>query len=229
VRGFDFRETCLVIPVIRDKEDFRSDPVMDQVPESLEGLGFGTVLMLTQESVDIDRISEPDVTGRPVMEIISVLDAGGDHVGLPFLRTGKGNAGDTLLDGKEGVLGTVSSFAEKAERNAVLQHFVHFLIDHKGYPQGLLANEVELRVGEKRLRCDTVLYSRELKPQMIIEYKAADIELTQRVFDQITVYNMLLHVDYLIVSNGRQHYCCQMDYEQGSYRFLRDIPDYATL
>ena len=111
----------------------------------------------------------------------------------------------------------------------VRQHFVHFLIDHKGYPQGLLANEVELRVGEKRLRCDTVLYSRELKPQMIIEYKAADIELTQRVFDQITVYNMLLHVDYLIVSNGRQHYCCQMDYEQGSYRFLRDIPDYATL
>ena len=40
---------------------------------------------------------------------------------------------------------------------------------------------------------------------MIIEYKAPTIALTQKVFDQITVYNMLLHVDYLVVSNGLQH------------------------
>ena len=76
----------------------------------------------------------------------------------------------------------------------VRQHFVHFLIEHKGYPQGLLCNEKELRVGEKKLRCDTLLYNRALQPQMIIEYKAPDVEITQRVFDQITAYNFLLHV-----------------------------------
>ena len=27
----------------------------------------------------------------------------------------------------------------------VRQHFVHFLVEHKGYPKGLLANEVELK------------------------------------------------------------------------------------
>ena len=111
----------------------------------------------------------------------------------------------------------------------VRQHFVHFLVEHKGYPKGLLANELELRVGEKRLRCDTVLYDRALHPQMIIEYKAPDITLTQRVFEQITTYNLLLHVDYLIISNGCQHYCCRMNYEQRSYQFLSDIPDYSTL
>jgi len=111
----------------------------------------------------------------------------------------------------------------------VRQHFVHYLIDHKGYPKGLLANEVELRVGEKRLRCDTLLYNRELQPQMIVEYKAPDIELTQRVFDQISVYNMLLHVDYLVVSNGLTHYCCRMNYEQQRYAFLREIPSYSQL
>ena len=111
----------------------------------------------------------------------------------------------------------------------VRQHFVHFLTEHKGYPKGLLANEVELRVGDKHLRCDTLLYNRELKPQMIIEYKKPDIELTQRVFDQITVYNFLLHVDYLVVSNGRQHYCCKMDYEKREYSFLESIPNYESL
>ena len=52
---------------------------------------------------------------------------------------------------------------------------------------------------------------------------------TQAVFDQITRYNMVLKVDYLIVSNGMQHYCCRMDYENQSYTFLQDIPDYKSL
>ena len=111
----------------------------------------------------------------------------------------------------------------------VRQHFVHYLVEHKGYPKGLLANELELRVGEKHLRCDTVLYNNELQPVMIVEYKAPDIAITQRVFDQITVYNMLLHVDYLVVSNGLQHYCCRMDYARRSYEFLRDIPNFPDI
>ena len=111
----------------------------------------------------------------------------------------------------------------------VRQHFVHFLVEHKGYPKGLLSNELELRIGPKRLRCDTVLYNNVLQPRMIIEYKAPDVSITQRVFDQITVYNMLLHVDYLVVSNGLLHYCCRMDYEHHSYEFLSDIPAYAVL
>jgi hypothetical protein len=111
----------------------------------------------------------------------------------------------------------------------VRQHFTHFLVEQKGYPRGLLANEVELRVGEKKLRADTLLYNKEMQPRMIIEYKAPEIEITQRVFDQISVYNHLLHVDYLIVSNGMQHYCCRMNYEKREYSFLQDIPLYDEL
>ena len=111
----------------------------------------------------------------------------------------------------------------------VRQHFVHYLIEQKGYPKGLLCNEVELRVGEKKLRCDTLLYDKVLAPQMIIEYKKPEVALTQRVFDQISVYNMLLHVDYLIVSNGLQHICCRMNYESHSYEFLQEIPHYSSL
>ena len=103
----------------------------------------------------------------------------------------------------------------------VRQHFVHFLVEHKGYPAALMANEIQLKVGEKTLRADSVLYSRDLKPRMIIEYKAPHIPITQKVFDQISIYNMLLHVDYLVVSNGLQHYICKMDYNDKKYLFLR--------
>lgn len=111
----------------------------------------------------------------------------------------------------------------------VRQHFVHFLIEHKGYPTALLANEIELRIGEKHLRADTLLYNKELRPHMLIEYKSPTIALTQKVFDQISAYNLLLHADYLIVSNGMQHICCRMDYEQNTYHFLEEIPDYSEL
>ncbi len=111
----------------------------------------------------------------------------------------------------------------------VRQHFVHFLVEHKGYPAALIANEIQLKVGEKTLRADSVLYSRDLKPRMIIEYKAPHIPITQKVFDQISIYNMLLHVDYLVVSNGLQHYICKMDYNDKKYLFLEDIPDYEEL
>lgn len=111
----------------------------------------------------------------------------------------------------------------------VRQHFVHFLIDHKGYPAALLANEIQLKCGEKTLRADSVLYSRELVPRMIIEYKAPHIPITQKVFDQITAYNLLLHVDFLLVSNGMEHYICKMDYEAGKYSFLKEIPNYENL
>ena len=111
----------------------------------------------------------------------------------------------------------------------VRQHFTHYLTDHKGYPKGLLGNEVELHISEKRLRCDTILYNKQGQPQMIIEYKAPTIKIQQKTFGQISVYNLLLHVDYLIVSNGLQHYCCKMDYDNQKYLFLQDIPDYENL
>ena len=111
----------------------------------------------------------------------------------------------------------------------VRQHFVHFLVEHKGYPDSLLANEVALTLNGTSRRCDTVLYDRTLSPRMIIEYKAPHIPITQKVFDQISRYNLVFRVDYLIVSNGLSHYCCRMDYARQSYQFLTDVPGYSEL
>ena len=111
----------------------------------------------------------------------------------------------------------------------VRQHFVHLLTDFKGYPKGLLANEIQLNLNGTKKRCDTVLFNKDLSARMIMEYKAPNIEITQAVFDQITRYNMVLKVEYLIVSNGMRHYCCKIDYNTMQYTFLPDIPSYTEL
>ena len=111
----------------------------------------------------------------------------------------------------------------------VRQHFTHWLVDHKDDPKGLLANEVALVCGDKTVRCDSIVYASDQRPLMIIEYKAPTVPLTQHVFTQISSYNLLLHVDHLIVSNGLQHYCLRMDYDHQSYQFLPTIPPYSEL
>ena len=111
----------------------------------------------------------------------------------------------------------------------VRQHFVNLLTEIKGYPKGLLANEVQLNLNGTKKRCDTVLFDKNLQARMIVEYKAPHVEITQNVFDQITRYNMVLKVEYLIVSNGLNHYCCRIDYTTMKYTFLPDIPAYGEL
>lgn len=111
----------------------------------------------------------------------------------------------------------------------VRQHFIHFLILYKNYPKSLMANEVSLKLNNMSRRCDTVLYNKDLKPVMIIEYKAPTVELTQKIFTQISTYNLVLKVDYLIVSNGLKHFICKMNYDTKSYTFLPEIPDYRNL
>ena len=115
----------------------------------------------------------------------------------------------------------------------VRQHFVHYLMDEKGYPQERLANEVALTLNGMTRRCDTVVYGvgaeGRLQPRMIIEYKRAGVEITQRVFDQICRYNMVLQVDYLVVSNGLRHFCCKMNESRTGYVFLEDIPEWKDV
>ena len=103
----------------------------------------------------------------------------------------------------------------------VRQHFVNFLIESRGFPAALMANEVAITVNGMKRRCDTVVYDKQLQPRVIVEYKAPTVKITKEVFAQISRYNLTLKVDYLIVSNGLQHYCCRMDYPNSSYTFLQ--------
>lgn len=111
----------------------------------------------------------------------------------------------------------------------VRQHFVNYLINHKGFPESLMANEIGITLNGTRRRCDTVVFDKHGSPMVIVEYKASSIVISQSTFDQIVRYNMVLHARYLIVSNGMNHYFCRIDYDNMSYDFLKEVPDYADL
>ncbi len=111
----------------------------------------------------------------------------------------------------------------------VRQHFVHMLINHYEYPSGLMANEVPLTLNQTKRRCDTVVYDKYGHPIVIIEYKRTTVEINQKVFDQISLYNIALKVPYLYVSNGIRSIACKVDYDKNEIRFLRDIPNYIDL
>lgn len=112
----------------------------------------------------------------------------------------------------------------------VRQHFIAYLISKKGFPRSLMANELALTLNGTRRRCDTVVFDRTgRRPMMIVEYKAPHIAVSQRTFDQIARYNIVLKTPWLVVSNGMNHYCCRVDSDAGTYSFVDRLPTYSDI
>ena len=111
----------------------------------------------------------------------------------------------------------------------VRQNFLRYLVDEKNYSKTLIAVEKEFKLNSLSKRCDAIVYNRKGKPVLIVECKAASVNINQSVFDQIVRYNMKLNVDFLIVTNGLTHYCCKINYAKKSYSFLKEIPDFTKI
>ncbi len=111
----------------------------------------------------------------------------------------------------------------------VRQNFIQFLIQEKYYPEQLIKVEMGFKVNNLIKRSDIIVYDRKGKPSLIVECKAPTVKVSQDVFDQIARYNISLKVDFLVVTNGLEHYCCQINHQKKSYQFLRNIPEFEDL
>ncbi len=111
----------------------------------------------------------------------------------------------------------------------VRQHFIMYLIKQKQVPAGLIILEKQLIMNKMSRRPDILIHNRQGEAVMIVECKAPEVNITQDTFDQVARYNSVLSVQYLVVTNGLQHFCCQMDYKGNTYRFLEDIPEYNEM
>ena len=108
----------------------------------------------------------------------------------------------------------------------VRQNFILFLSEEKKYPVGLFSVERGVKVNELNKRTDLVIYDREKKPWMLVEFKAHDVPVTQEVFYQAARYNLAHNVPYMVVSNGIEHYCCKMT--ATSFEFMDDLPEFPV-
>ncbi len=111
----------------------------------------------------------------------------------------------------------------------VRQNLIKYLINDRGIPGGLISIEKGLEVNKLKKRTDAVVHNKAGKPIMIVECKAPSVKIKQEVFEQIARYNMSLKVPFLLVSNGHEHYCCKINFETNSFKFLKDIPLYKNL
>ena len=118
----------------------------------------------------------------------------------------------------------------------VRQKMIEFLHTKCKWPLGLMNSEVEISLSdvnssftsETKYRCDIVCYDKNVVPQIVVECKAPDIKITQKTFNQIWKYAIILKTNWVIVTNGVNTYCCKLNKEKNIFEFVNQFPRYTT-
>jgi hypothetical protein len=108
----------------------------------------------------------------------------------------------------------------------VRQHTVQFLLQEKNYPKSYINVEKLIKVNNINKRYDAVVFHPNGELFLLIECKAPDVKITQQTFDQVARYNLKLKAQYLMVTNGLNHYFCEMDFDNEKYIFLAELPEF---
>lgn len=108
----------------------------------------------------------------------------------------------------------------------VRQHVIFYLTQEKKYPLSLIAVEKQLKINSMVKRSDIVIFNPDGTPEILVECKAPSVNISQQTFDQIARYNLAMKSTYLMVTNGLNHYYCQIDEDKETYVFLREIPEH---
>ena len=111
----------------------------------------------------------------------------------------------------------------------VRQNFAHYLVTEKGYPASRMMFEKSVHINKMSKRCDILVCNDTGSPVMIIECKAPEIKIGQATFEQVSIYNIAFRVEYLIITNGLQHYCCIVNFIEKTVNFLQEIPEYSNI
>lgn len=108
----------------------------------------------------------------------------------------------------------------------VRQHCIQFLLNEKNFPKSHINIEKKITINQLTKRYDIVVFNPDGSIHLIVECKAPNVMINQSTFDQIARYNLALNATYLMVTNGLNHYYCQMDYKEQRYQFLENLPSY---
>ena len=111
----------------------------------------------------------------------------------------------------------------------VRQNIILYLVNTKNYPLNLMRVEVGMKLNDMQKRCDVLIYNRNRSPLLMIECKAENIKISQALFEQISRYNLVFKVPYLVATNGKNTYCCKINFEKQTYEFLNEIPTFEEL
>ena len=109
----------------------------------------------------------------------------------------------------------------------VRQHVLNYLIEDLKYPKSLINVEKLVNVNGLKRRYDIVVFKSDGSLFLLVECKAPEVQISQATFDQIAQYNFVLKAENLMITNGLNHYFCQMDFENEKYVFLKELPEFS--
>ena len=110
----------------------------------------------------------------------------------------------------------------------VRQHVVHYLLNDKKAPKSWINVEKQFTLAGLKKRFDVIVFSGDGSVQLLVECKAPNVTISQETFDQIARYNMNFNAQYMMITNGLNHYYCNFDYENQQYKFCEDLPILST-
>ena len=111
----------------------------------------------------------------------------------------------------------------------VRQHFLHYLTNHLGYSPALIRLEQGVKYNHLQYRTDILVYNRAAQPLLLAECKAPQVPLNHDTWAQIARYNAQINAQLLVITNGLQHFCWRLDYDQGKHILLPSIPNFDAI
>lgn len=109
----------------------------------------------------------------------------------------------------------------------VRQWFISQLADVFSVPAHMMMSEVGLKFGEKQYRADILVFDRNARPLAVVECKRPEVELDSSVVEQAMRYNIVLGVDWLILTNGRSTFIYKK--QDGCFHPFASVPDYGLM
>lgn len=108
----------------------------------------------------------------------------------------------------------------------VRQHILHYLIQKADYPPEKIKSEHPIHLGENTQRADIVVYNKQFQPEFVIECKAPEVKIKQAAIDQASRYNYQLKAQFLLVSNGMEHFMYEV--KTNGLVLMQEIPKWSV-
>ena len=107
-------------------------------------------------------------------------------------------------------------------------NWVEYLTHQTDWPKSRIGFEapVKLQQAKNTLRADLILYSREMKPEILIECKAESVKLNSAVAEQAARYNQTVGAPYICLTNGITDFWYKVDNHSVSPIEATSSPDF---
>lgn len=106
----------------------------------------------------------------------------------------------------------------------VRQAVIAWLRDSKGVPETRMESEWGFSYNRRRYRADVVVFNRNLQPLLLVECKAPEVRIDEKVIEQVVRYTRVLPVQYILITNGTEHYVLGRS-EAGGFVSLSSFPE----